>query len=65
MSWLFRSRVRIIRWDEIKDVALSSDDLSPWRRSVVLTLDEDGPLIFRSIPQPEYLCKHMRTKLSR
>ena len=65
MGGLFRTRVRAVPWEEIKDVSLSSSDLSPRGRFVVLTLGEGRPLAIKNIPEPEYLYSHIRTKLSR
>lgn len=65
MGVFFKIRARTVPWAEIKDVSLSDDDLLSWRRSVVLTLNEGGSLLIKDIPEPEYLYRHIKTKLSR
>lgn len=65
MSLLFRSRARMVLWDEVKDVSLSGGGLSSRRRAVVVTLSEGGSLIIKGIPEPEYLCRAIKLKLPR
>lgn len=62
-SVFFRTRARIVRWNDIKDVSLTGCDRSFCRRAVALTLSEGRFLIIKRIPEPQSLCRTIRLQL--